>query len=183
MSDMNTFNNPPETADLNTKRSGRGRKRKVIIGAVLVLFIITGVAGLGFARGFYDKHRGDGPWGFMIEKIAGELDLNDQQKAEVEKIKDEIKAKMEANKQDRENGMTEMEQMFRSDTFDKQKALDLMKQHESKREEMKNFMLDEVAKFHSILTPDQRNKAVDKMKEFRQKRHEHRGKNEDRKLK
>ncbi|HMT12504.1 MAG TPA: Spy/CpxP family protein refolding chaperone [Ignavibacteria bacterium] len=156
MSDMSTFNNPPEASELNIKRSGRGRKRKIIIGAVLVMFIITGVAGFGFARGFYDKHRGDGPWGFMIGKIAGELDLNDQQKAEVEKIRDEIKAKMESNKPDRNNDMAEMEQMFRSDSFDKQKALDLMKQNDAKRDEMRSFMLDEVAKFHSILTPEQR---------------------------
>jgi len=183
MSDMNTFNNPPEASELNIKRSGRGRKRKIIIGAVLVMFIITGVAGFGFARGFYDKHRGDGPWGFMIGKIAGELDLNDQQKAEVEKIRDEIKAKMESNKPDRNNDMAEMEQMFRSDSFDKQKALDLMKQNDAKRDEMRSFMLDEVAKFHSILTPDQRNKAVDKMKEFRQKREDRREKRDDRKMK
>ena len=183
MSDMSTFNNPPEAAELNIKKSGRGRKRKVIIGAVLVLFIITGVAGLGFARGFYDKHRGDGPWGFMIGKIAGELDLNDQQKSEVEKIKEEIKAKMEANRPDRENDMAVMEQMFRSDTFDKQKALEHFKQQDAKRDEMRNFMLDEAAKFHSILTPDQRNKAVDKMKEFRQKKHDRKDKKEDRKSK
>jgi len=180
---MNTFNNPPEAAEVNIKRSGRGRKRKIIIGAILVMFIITGVAGFGFARGFYDKHRGDGPWGFMIGKIAGELDLNDQQKAEVEKIRDEIKAKMESNKPDRNNDMAEMEQMFRSDSFDKQKALDLMKQNVAKRDEMRSFMLDEVAKFHSILTPEQRNKAVDKMKEFRQKREDRREKRDDRKMK
>lgn len=183
MSDMSTFNNPPEAAEVNIKRTGRGRKRKIIIGAVLVMFIITGVAGFGFARGFYDKHRGDGPWGFMIGKIAGELDLNDQQKAEVEKIRDEIKAKMESNKPDRNNDMAEMEQMFRSDSFDKQKALDLMKQNDAKRDEMRSFMLDEVAKFHSILTPEQRNKAVDKMKEFRQKREDRREKRDDRKMK
>lgn len=183
MSDMSTFNNPPEAAEVNIKRSGRGRKRKIIIGAVLVMFIITGVAGFGFARGFYYKHRGDGPWGFMIGKIAGELDLNDQQKAEVEKIRDEIKAKMESNKPDRNNDMAEMEQMFRSDSFDKQKALDLMKQNDAKRDEMRSFMLDEVAKFHSILTPEQRNKAVDKMKEFRQKREDRREKRDDRKMK
>jgi Spy/CpxP family protein refolding chaperone len=178
MSDMNTFNNPPEAEDLNKKKPSRGRKRKLIIGTVLVLFIITGVAGFGFARGFYEKHRGDGPWGFLIEKVAKDIDLNEQQKAEVEKIKDEIKAKMEANKQERSQGMDEMEQMFRSDSFDKQKALELMKQHDSKREEMRSFMLDEVAKFHSILTPDQRNKAVDKIKEYRQQWHDSRGKHD-----
>jgi Spy/CpxP family protein refolding chaperone len=63
--------------------------------------------------------------------------------------------------------------MFRSDSFDKQKALDLAKQRDADRDEMRNFMVDELAKFHAILTPDQRNKAADKMKEFREKRHEH----------
>ncbi len=64
-----------------------------------------------------------------------------------------------------------------------QKALDMMKQHDAKRDEMRSFMLDEVAKFHGILTPEQRNKAVDKMKEFRQKKHDRHDKKEDRKLK
>ena len=59
--------------------------------------------------------------------------------------------------------------MFRSDTFDKQKALELAKQREANREEMKTFMIDEMAKFHAILTPEQRNKTADLMKEKREK--------------
>ncbi|NOS86255.1 MAG: hypothetical protein HOP31_14030, partial [Ignavibacteria bacterium] len=69
-----------------------------------------------------------------------------------------------------------MMQMFRGDTFDKTKALELMKKHDSEREEMRKFMLDKTAKFHAILTPAQRNKAVDKMKEFHDKKREMRDK-------
>lgn len=105
-----------------------------------------------------------------------DLNLTDQQKQEVEKIKNEIQAKMEQNREDRKNDMTEMEQMFRSDNFDKSKALELMKKHDEKRDEMRSFMLDQTAKFHAILTPDQRNKAADKLKEFREKRKENRDK-------
>ncbi len=64
-----------------------------------------------------------------------------------------------------------------------EEVMDLMKQNDAKRDEMRSFMLDEVAKFHSILTPEQRNKAVDKMKEFRQKREDRREKRDDRKMK
>jgi Spy/CpxP family protein refolding chaperone len=137
---------------------------------VLLVFIITGIAGLGFAKGFYDKHRPHGPLGFMMEMVVKDLDLNAQQKSEVDKIKEEIKVKMDAKKTDRKADMEEMMQMFRTDNFDKTKALELMKKHDAERDEMRNFMLDETAKLHSILTPDQRNKAVDKMKEFHDKR-------------
>ncbi|MBZ0204535.1 MAG: Spy/CpxP family protein refolding chaperone [Ignavibacteria bacterium] len=168
MSDMNDFNNPPEL-EADTKKPVKRNKGKIVIITMIVVFVVTGIAALGFAKGFYDKHKGGGPWGFMIGRIADDLDLNTEQKAAVDKIKEEIKAKMDANKESRKKDMTEMEQMFRSDNFDKQKALDFAKLHDAKREEMRSFMIDEVAKFHSILTPDQRNKAVDKMKEFREK--------------
>lgn len=172
MSDINSFNNSPESespsAENKTKKTGR--KRKIIISSVIVLFLITGIAGLGFAKGFYDNHRGHGPMGFLMEMVVKDLDLNEQQKAEVEKIKSEIKVKMDAKKEDRKSDMDDMEKMFRSDNFDKQKALDMVKKHEQDREEMKSFMIDEMAKFHGILSSDQRNKAADKMKEFREKR-------------
>ncbi|MEO8513254.1 MAG: Spy/CpxP family protein refolding chaperone [Ignavibacteria bacterium] len=173
--DINSFNNSPElnVEPERNKTKMNGRKRKIIISSVIVLFLVTGLAGLGFAKGFYDNHRGGhGPMGFIMEKIVKDLDLNEQQKAEVEKIKDEIKAKMDAKKEDRKNDAEEMEKMFRQNTFDKQKALEFAKKHDAERDEMKSFMIDELAKFHSILTSDQRNKAADKMKEFREKKHE-----------
>lgn len=175
MSDINSFNNPPELEAINTgKPKKTGRKRKIIISIVVVLFLVTGIAGYGFARGFYDNHRGGdhGPMGFILEKLAKDLDLNDQQKSEVEKIKSEIKEKMDAKKDSRKNDMDEMEKMFRSDSFDKTKALEMAKKHDADRDEMRSFMIDEMAKFHGILTSEQRNKAADKMKEFREKKHE-----------
>lgn len=174
------FNNPEEAKDQNL-RSPKNRKNKTryILGLAVVIVLITGLAGLGFTRGFYEKYRGDGPMGFMMGKIVSELNLTEQQKAEVEKIREEIKAKRDQNRESRKQDMTEMEQMFRSDTFDKNKALEFAKQRETKRDEMRSFMIDKMAKFHSILTPDQRNKAADKMKEFREKKMDRGGKWKD----
>lgn len=174
MSDINEFNSNTEQNDnlpggkpKNFKKRG---KRKLIVVIVLILFVVTGVAGISFAKSFRDKHRGDGPFGFLMERVVKELNLTEQQQTEVNKIKDEIKSKMDANRQKRMDNANDFEQMFRSDTFDKQKASDFAKLHEADREEMRSFMIDEMAKFHSILTPDQRNKAMDKMKEMREKR-------------
>lgn len=153
-----------------TKGKKRGVK-KIVLGSILALFIVVSAAGIGFgmkAKDTFDKFRDHGPMGFIMGKLADELDLSAEQKTQVDKIRDEIKAKMDERKKDRENHMQEMEQMFRSDNFDKQKALDFAKQRDAERDEMRSFMIDEMAKFHSILTPEQRNKAADKMKEFRE---------------
>jgi len=180
MSDMNSFNNPQEV-NQPVKQKRATNKRNIILVTMVVLLIVGGIASLGFARGFYDNHRGDkhkghGPLGMLMDIAVKDLDLNDQQKKEVENIKAEIKAKMDAKKDDRKNHMDEMINMFRSDNFDKTKALEMMKQHDSERDEMRSFMLDETAKFHAILTSDQRNKLADKVKEFRSKKDEMRKK-------
>lgn len=157
----------------NEQKPKRRGVKKIILGSVLAMFIIVSVAGIGFgmkAKDTYDKFRDHGPMGFIMGKLVEDLDLTVDQKNQVDKIRDEIKAKMEEKKKDRGSHIEEMEQMFRSDTFDKQKALDFAKQRDAQREEMRSFMIDEMAKFHSILTPDQRNKAADKMKEFREKK-------------
>jgi len=166
------FNNPEEAKIVTSGSGNKNRKKVRLIGLLIIIAVITGIAGLGFTRGFYDKHPGGGPMGFMMFKIVKELDLTDQQKAEVEKLRDEIKAKKEQNRLTSRQDMTEMEQMFRGDTFDKSKALEFAKQQDANRDEMRGFMIDQMAKFHAILTPDQRNKAVDKMKEFREKKRE-----------
>ncbi len=175
MSDINSFNDSAEVQDsANSSESKKPRRRKrIIIASIIVFFLVTGIAGLGFTKGFYDNHRGDGgPMRFIMEMVINDLDLNEQQKAKVEKIKSEIKAKMDSKKENKQKDMTEMEQMFRSDNFDKTKALEISKKHDANREEMKSFTIDQMAKFHSILTTEQRNKAADKMKEFREKRNE-----------
>lgn len=159
----------PVNASGEGKNPKKSRKKAVII-ALLVVLLVGGIASLGFAKAGFDKFRGHGPMGFMSERIIKELNLTEQQTAEVNKIKDEIKAKRDANRQKRQDMAMEMENMFRGDTFDKQKAQDFAKQREANREEMRTFMIDEMAKFHSILTPDQRNKAADLMKEKREKR-------------
>jgi periplasmic protein CpxP/Spy len=159
----------------NSAGSTKKSRKKAVIIAFLVVLLVGGIASLGFAKNSFDKFRGHGPFGFMSERIIKELNLNEQQKTEVNKIRDEVKAKRDANRQKRQEMAQEMENMFRGETFDKQKALDFAKQREANREEMRSFMVDEMAKFHSILTPEQRNKAADLMKEKREKR----GKNKD----
>jgi Spy/CpxP family protein refolding chaperone len=143
-------------------------KRFLLLGTLFILIAIIG-GGLLFAQKV-KQFRDKGPLFFMMEKITKELDLNDNQKAEVDKVREEIKAKMESKKKERETDFTEFENAFKQDKLDKQVLKDLAAKHDADREEMKEFFMDELIKFHSILTPEQRSKAIEKLKEMREKK-------------
>lgn len=163
-------NTKNEKTEKLCKFGGPGRKgwKKLFLSLFVIILVVAGIAGIGFTQKL--KHmQDDGPLPFLIEKIAQDLDLNEQQKAEVMKIRDEIKAKGESKRHERENGFNEFEKLFKQDKLDKQSLKQLAEKHEADREEMKEFFIDELIKFHSILTPQQRVKAVEKMKSMREK--------------
>jgi protein CpxP len=158
-----------EIAQLMKPNKKKMLKRFLLFGVLFIVIAALG-GGLVFAQKL-KQFRDRGPLFFMMEKITKELDLNDNQKAEVDKIREEIKAKLENKKKEREKDFTEFENAFKKDKLDKQVLKDLAAKRESDKEEMKEFFMDELIKFHSILTPEQRTKAVEKMKEMREKGH------------
>ncbi len=148
-------------------------KSKTVFNKFLLIYFISSIAIISvISAGFAFKvkeFRDHGPFGFIMSKIVKELDLNTEQKAAIDKIQEEVKAKMEENKKERENHMSEFGNLFKQDKLDKDQLMTLSKQHDAKREEMKSFFMDELIKVHAILTPDQRTKAVEKMKELKEK--------------
>lgn len=165
------YPNIPFNSDENNAETPKPKKKKsmkIFLSVMVVIFVIVGIAGVGFAKKIKNFHD-HGPLGFMMEKMTEDLDLSVQQKADVQKIKDEIKAKMDSKKEDHKSMGEDMGNMFRQSTLDKQKILDLAASREKNREEMKSFMIDELIKFHDLLTDAQRNKVADKMKDFHDK--------------
>ena len=65
---------------------------RVILSAVIILFAVLAVKGIAFAKHIHKF--ADGPGAFIIDRIAETLDLSSDQKARVEKIKDQIKEKV-----------------------------------------------------------------------------------------
>lgn len=154
----------------NTKPAKRSKKRFFLWGFI-IFFVIAGVTGIGIAQKVKQMREG-GPWIFMLNQVTKDLTLTDQQKSDIEKLKDEVKAKRESMKKDNQNPMDDFANAFKQDNLDKETLKSIEQKHEAKRQEMKEFMMDELIKFHDILTPDQRNQVVEKMKEMRDKRKE-----------
>ena len=159
----------------------RGSRKKYYIWGFIIFFLIAGITGVNFAQKM-KKMRDGGHLMFMINKVTKDMTLTEQQKADIEKIKQEIKAKRQSMKKDRDSKMDDFANAFKQDKLDKETLKSLEQKSEANRQEMKDFMMDELVKFHDVLTPDQRNQAVEKMKEMREKMKERFKNKKDRKF-
>jgi len=163
---------PPAREEIKRPKTGFNKFLKVYF---IISVVVIAVLSVGFTMKLHD-FKEHGPFGIIMEKIVKELDLSDTQKKEIDKIRDEVKAKMDEKKSNREKDMEGFGNMFKQDKMDKEKMMEMVKQHEAEREEMKSFFMDELIKVHDILTPEQRTKAVEKMKELKEKFREHKDK-------
>ena len=106
-----------------------------------------------------------------MKKIAKELKLNKQQKVELDRIKDEImvkKAEFKVNHDEIKNAVLSQ---VKSDSIDQAALNGLFGDKELEFKEMRAFLINKCAEFHSILTPEQRLKLADKMEKFHSKKH------------
>lgn len=156
--------NQSESALMNLKPNKR-KLIKFLIPSLVVILIITFSFGISAAK----KKFHDGPEGFIMGRLTENLNLNETQKAQLEKIREQIREKMESKKQDRESGMKEFENEFLKENIDRSKLIELSKKKETEMQEMKEFMIDRMIEFHNILTPEQRAKAVENLKEMKDK--------------
>ncbi len=163
--------NENQPVQKNKKRS----YKKFIISFVIVVLIFSSVCGIVIAK----KKFRDGPHGFFIEKMIENLNLTENQKAQVERIKTQIKEQMEANKPDRQNDMESFASEFRKEKLDKNALIELKRKKDENKEMMEIFMMDKVIEFHDILTPEQRNQVVENMKNMKEKIHDKMKKHED----
>ncbi len=146
----------------------------IIVVVVLVLLVIVKLfSGCSHRSHFckaHSSHEKKANW--MMKKIAKELKLNEQQKVELERIKDEImakKAEFKVNHQEIKNAVLSQ---VKSDSIDQAALNGLFGDKELEFKEMRAFLVDKFAEFHSILTPEQRLKLAEKMERFHSK-HQH----------
>lgn len=157
------------TAKTNSKKTYfKSSKIKIISSVIAVFILISAIGGVVWAK----KKFRDGPHGFLMGRIVEKLNLTENQKAQVEKIKDQIKERMESKKGNRDNMMDEFVNEFKKDNLDKTKLSELDQKRTQNEQEMKDFMMDKLIEFHNILTPEQRLKAAETMTEMKNKFHE-----------
>jgi len=125
---------------------------------------------------FFSGCRSHSPLGkaeFMVDYIAETLDLNDQQRAQLDGIKEEFMAKAEAMRADRKAMHDAFMTELRKAEIDPQLLKGLITQKQEQMTEILDLAVTRLAEFHRTLTPEQREKLVAKLEYFRQKHQDH----------
>lgn len=139
-------------------------KLKFIIPVIIAALLITATFGIVMAK----KKFADGPNGFMMGMLINKLDLDETQKAQAEKIRDEIHARMQTNMQTNMNDpqtiKEDLASEFVKDNMDKNNLMAIDQKRQQEMNDDKEFMMEKMIEFHNILTPSQRQEAADLMK-------------------
>ncbi len=117
-------------------------------------------------------HSPHGKAEFMVDYIAETLDLNDQQRAQLDDIKAEFLAKAGELHANREAMRAELMAELRKEEIDQQRIKALISQKREQMAEMMDLAVVRLAEFHRTLSPDQKEKLVSKLEWFHS-RHQH----------
>jgi len=137
-------------------------KKRVILGLFAVVFL---VAGCGV------KPPKKGPEKFeeklvqIIDRLSDSLNLSEEQKQKTALIRDEI---LKKNKESRDLGKGDAKKaeeavmkQLKGEKLDEAELIKIIGASDKKKEEMRNFMIHELVKFHAVLTPVQRTKLAE----------------------
>jgi hypothetical protein len=132
---------------------------------------------------FRHPHREEGPGDVSeishcrVDRMAEDLGLSAEQLEQLRELEMEIaKKRLEMNRErnHRENVKVKIVEMVREDTLSKEEILSFMEElhslGEERRKEADSFIAERLAKMHSILTKEQREKLAKKLEEFEPRR-------------
>ncbi len=132
-------------------------KKRVL--KALVVYVPVILVGLVFLGGC--RHGGpDRIIDRITERLTSKLDLNAAQQEQLDGIKQEFKAKMAEMKKDRASAREELLAQLQSDSLDQARIKKLFNEKKARMDELSSMMIDRLAKFHSTLSPEQKEKLV-----------------------
>jgi Spy/CpxP family protein refolding chaperone len=92
----------------------------------------------------------------MTKELSKKLDLTDEQKNQLNIIKDEIIVKLSERRKHRAEMFTIIREEIQKETIDQKRLENLFDSRKQFREDMHKFMLNKLTEFHSMLSKEQR---------------------------
>ncbi len=106
---------------------------------------------------------------FMVDYIAETLDLDDDQRAQLDGIKDEFLAKAKDMHAKKEAMHAEFKAELLKEEIDQDRMKALMAQKREQMAEMMDLAVERLAEFHKTLSAEQKEKLVAKLEWFHEK--------------
>lgn len=154
-----------------TNGSNEMLKRILIYVAAPVIAIlgILGLSGFKYQDHGWGHHRDPVKHAeFMVEHVTDYLNLNDVQKQKLVAVKDELMTARRELRQQRTASLDELVKQIESDKLDKVAVDEMIERKIQTVTLMTPGILDRIVEFHGSLTPEQRQKVVEKLQHWRQ---------------
>ena len=144
----------------------------------LITSILVGLGIIGSAAAFHKPRwcsHGPGHWQSehhaeqIVERISERLDLNEEQTAKLNQLKDRLAVLREGFRQDREQHRAQLMELISAPELDQQQVLDMIRQRISAMEQKAPELIAAIADFHASLDLEQKQKV----KEFLENRLDH----------
>jgi Spy/CpxP family protein refolding chaperone len=97
---------------------------------------------------------------WVTGRIAKRLDLDDQQKAKLAAVKDELLAARAESQKERRATMDEVIAQVKSERLDEAKMAQLIERHQAGQTRMMQRVLPKVSEWHASLRPEQKAQAA-----------------------
>ena len=136
---------------------------------VFICAFISAVLLFSGCRSHSPDHKAE----FMVDYIAETLDLNDEQRGQLEEIKEEFLAKAREMHAQKEAMHAELMAELRKPEINLEILEDLIAQKRTQMDEMINLAMTRMVEFHKTLSAEQREKLVAKLAYFHQKHQNH----------
>ena len=132
---------------------------RVVVGT---LVLAGALVGAGCHRHHTPAERAD----WMTSKIAKHLDLDDQQKAKLMAVRDEMVAARAESQQEHKAIMEDVIAQVKSDRLDQAKLTQLMERHQAEQKRVMQRLLPKAADWHATLRPEQKAEAVEHIRKW-----------------
>ena len=138
------------------------RRHKTFRVVVGTLVLAGALVGAGCHRHHTPSERAD----WMTSKIAKHLDLDDQQKAKLTAVRDEMVAARAESQQEHKAIMEDVIAQVKSDRLDQAKLTHLMERHKAEQKRVMQRLLPKAADWHATLRPEQKAEAVEHIRKW-----------------
>ena len=132
---------------------------RVVVGTPVLAGALVGA---GCHRHHTPSERAD----WMTSKIAKHLDLDDQQKAKLMAVRDEMVAARAESQQEHKAIMEDVIAQVKSDRLDQAKLTHLMERHQAEQKRVMQRLLPKAADWHATLRPEQKAEAVEHIRKW-----------------
>jgi protein CpxP len=129
----------------------------------IIVVLLLSVAGLAGCR----RHSPGQKAEFMMDYVSETLDLDESQQTHLDQIKDELLEKGMQMRADKAAMHGELVAQLRSEAIDPDRLKAMVTEHRVKLEALIDLGIIRLAEFHKTLTPEQREKLVAKLENFK----------------